>query len=150
MGVPFGAVESTLASDRNAAAGRRDPRERISRELFTSSKRGRYATGREKEKAMTQVTQSQTPEVAAEKQGPPGQLCTIPLLGPTTIEDVAFYGVLGAVAVAELITWPTAALIGSAHALHQRARYVLQTQHFAGTERGEILEGTLEATEGIV
>lgn len=82
------------------------------------------------------------------EQGAPGLVCTLPLLGPTTVEDVAFYGVLGIVTAAELVAWPTAALIGSAHALHQRARFVLQTQHLAGTERAEILEGTVEATEG--
>jgi hypothetical protein len=97
---------------------------------------------------MTEGTGSGTRTAAAAEQGPPGQLFTMPLLGPTTIEDVAFYGVLGIVTVAELVSWPTAALIGSAHALHQRARFVLHSQHQAGTERAEILEGALEATEG--
>lgn len=98
---------------------------------------------------MTQAKQSGAVATVEGKHGPPGQLCTLPLLGPTTVEDVAFYGVLGIVTVAELVTWPTAALFASAHALHQRVRYVQHTQHFAGTERAEILEGTLEAEEAL-
>jgi hypothetical protein len=71
----------------------------------------------------------------------PRTLFSLPFLGETTVEDVTFYGVLGAVTVLELVAWPTAALIGSAHALHQRAR------HIAGTRRSQVFEGVLEATE---
>jgi len=73
-------------------------------------------------------------------------LFSLPLVGPTTVEDVTFYTVLGVVTVVKLVHWPTAALIGSVHVLHQRARNLA----LSGSERGEFLEGTLEATEELV
>jgi hypothetical protein len=97
---------------------------------------------------MTEVKEHAAVAATAQEQGLPGVLFTMPVIGPTTVEDVAFYGALGIVTLAELVAWPTAALIGSAHALHQRARFVLHTQHLAGTARAEVLEGALEATEG--
>jgi hypothetical protein len=80
----------------------------------------------------------------AEPQTAPGTIVSLPLVGPTTVEDAVFYGVLGVVTAVKLVSWPTAALIGSAHALHQRAR------NHKGIERGELLEGALEATEGLL
>jgi hypothetical protein len=75
--------------------------------------------------------------------GPSGTIVSLPLVGATTVEDAAFYAVLGIVTAVELVSWPTAALIGSAHALHQRARNHL------GIRRGELLEGALEASEDV-
>jgi hypothetical protein len=96
---------------------------------------------------MTEVTQVETTEVAVRPaKGMPGSLVSLPLVGPTTIEDVAFYGVLGVVTVVKLVSWPTAALIGSAHILHQRARNLALSGH----ERGELIEGTLEATGELI
>ena len=96
---------------------------------------------------MTEVTQPETTEVAVRPaKGVPSPLLTLPLVGPTTVEDVAFYGILSVVTVAKLVSWPTAALIGSAHVLHQRARNLALSGH----ERGELIEGTLEATEEMI
>lgn len=97
---------------------------------------------------MTQVIQ---PESAVEvvvpaKAGTRKPLVILPFVGETTIEDVTFYGVLGAVTLAELVSWPTAALIGSAHALHQRAHNLRER----GIRRGEFMEGALEATEEMI
>lgn len=71
-------------------------------------------------------------------------ICSLPVVGPTTVEDAVFYTAVGAVAVAELVSWPAAALIAGGHALHQRARNVTRT----GTV-GEAREGMIEALEEI-
>ena len=71
-------------------------------------------------------------------------ICSLPIVGPTTIEDAVFYTAVGAVAVAELVSWPVAALIAGGHALQQRARNVART----GTV-GETREGMIEALEEI-
>jgi uncharacterized membrane protein len=72
-------------------------------------------------------------------------LCSLPLVGATTVEDAVFYTAVGAVAIVGLVSWPTAALIGTGHALHQRARNVIR----AGAV-GEAREGLIEATEDII
>lgn len=70
---------------------------------------------------------------------------SLPLVGATTVEDEIFYTVVGAVAFSGLVSWPTAALIGTGHALHQRARNVVRT----GTV-GEAREALIEAFEDVV
>jgi hypothetical protein len=96
---------------------------------------------------MTELAQStRTAPAAAAERATPGAIATLPFVGVTTIEDVAFYTVLGAVTAIKLVSWPTAALIGSAHVLHQRARNMMAVS----SERAEILEGALEATEDLV
>jgi hypothetical protein len=72
-------------------------------------------------------------------------LCSLPLVGATTIEDAVFYTAVGAVAIGGLVSWPTAALIGTGHALHQRARNVIRSGAV-----GQTREGLIEAAEGIV
>jgi len=71
-------------------------------------------------------------------------VCSLPLVGPTTVEDAVFYTAVGAVAAAELVSWPVAALIAGGHALHQRARNVIRTGSV-----GEAREGLIEAFEDI-
>ena len=39
-------------------------------------------------------------------------ICSLPLVGATTIEDAVFYTAVGAVAFFGVVSWPTAALIG--------------------------------------
>ncbi len=75
-------------------------------------------------------------------QTAPGELCSLPIVGRTTVEDAVFYSVTGAVAVVGLVSWPTAALFATAHALHQRARNVAREGAF-----GEVREGFLEAAD---
>jgi len=87
---------------------------------------------------------TELPEPTDAEPGGSSALVTLPLVGATTVEDAVFYGVLGVVTVVKLVSWPTAALIGSAHALHQRAR------NHKGIDSGEVLEGALEATEGFL
>ena len=70
----------------------------------------------------------------------PQPLGSLPLVGATTVEDAVFYAAVGAVAVAELVCWPTAALIATGHALHQRARNVTRSGAV-----GEVREGLIEA-----
>lgn len=70
--------------------------------------------------------------------------CTLPVVGPTTIEDAVFYSVTGAVAVVGLVSWPTAALFAGAHALHQRARNVTRRGRV-----GEAREGLLEVVDEV-
>lgn len=84
--------------------------------------------------AVTTLTESKDPRKA---------VLSLPLVGATRIEDLAFYGALGAVTVFKFVSWPTAAFIGTAHALHQRA-------HNLRGKRGELIEGTLEVTEDIL
>jgi hypothetical protein len=71
-------------------------------------------------------------------------ICSLPVVGATTVEDAVFYGAVGAVALAELISWPVAALMAGGHALHQRSRNVIRTGAF-----GEAREGFIEAFEEI-
>jgi hypothetical protein len=71
-------------------------------------------------------------------------ICSLPVVGPTTVEDAVFYTTIGAVAVAELVSWPVAGLIAGGHALHQRARNVVRTGAC-----GEAREGVIEAFEDI-
>jgi hypothetical protein len=66
-------------------------------------------------------------------------------VGPTTLEDAIFYGTVGAVAVFGFVPWPTAGLLGSLHALHQRARYVERK----GVIR-ELRAGLIEAADEVV
>jgi hypothetical protein len=72
-------------------------------------------------------------------------ICSLPVVGATTVEDAVFYTAVGAVALAGLVSWPTAALIGTGHALHQRARNVIRS---GGV--GEAREGLIEAVEDVV
>lgn len=71
-------------------------------------------------------------------------ICSLPIVGPTTIEDAVFYTAVGAVAVAEFVSWPVAALMAGGHALHQRTRNVIRTGAIAETR-----EGLIEAFEDI-
>jgi hypothetical protein len=66
-------------------------------------------------------------ELGSVAESTPESLCALPVLGETTVEDAVLYGAVGTLAVFGLVSWPTAALIGSAHALHQRARNVIRT-----------------------
>lgn len=76
---------------------------------------------------------------------PTESLCSLPFVGATTIEDAVFYTAVGAVATFGLVSWPAAALIGSGHALHQRARNVTR----AGAV-GAAREGLIEAADEIL
>ncbi len=69
-------------------------------------------------------------------------LVSLPIVGETTVEDLVFYGAVGAVAVFELVPWTTAGLFGALHALHQRARNVVRTGAL-----GEAREGLIEAVD---
>jgi hypothetical protein len=71
-------------------------------------------------------------------------ICSLPVVGATTVEDAVFYGAVGVVAVVGFVSWPTAALIGTGHALHQRARNVIR----AGAA-GEAREGLMEAMDDV-
>ena len=55
-----------------------------------------------------------------------------------------FYTAIGAVALFGVVSWPTAALIGTGHALHQRARNVIRTGAV-----GEARAGLMEAAEDV-
>ena len=72
-------------------------------------------------------------------------ICSLPIIGATTVEDAVFYGAVGAVTAAGLVAWPTAALIGGGHALHQRARNVVRTGAV-----GEAREALIEAAEEVM
>ena len=71
-------------------------------------------------------------------------ICSLPVLGTTTVEDAMFYTAVGAVAAVGLVSWPTAALFGGVHALHQRARNVIRAGRV-----GEARAGLLEAVDDI-
>lgn len=71
-------------------------------------------------------------------------ICSLPVVGPTTVEDAVFYTAVGAVALSELVSWPVAALIAGGHALHQRTRSVVRTGAV-----GEAREGLIEAFEDV-
>jgi hypothetical protein len=75
----------------------------------------------------------------------PESLCALPLLGETTVEDAVLYGAVGTLAAFGLVSWPTAALIGSAHALHQRARNVIRTGVVQEARKGllDVVDETL-------
>jgi hypothetical protein len=75
----------------------------------------------------------------------PSDVCSLPFVGRTRIEDVVFYSVTGAVAITGLVSWPTAALFTTVHALHQRARNVARAGAF-----GEVRAGFLEAVDEVV
>ena len=72
-------------------------------------------------------------------------ICSLPLVGPTTIEDAVFYTAIGGVAAFGLVSLPTAALIGAGHALHQRARNVVRSGVV-----GQTREGLIEATDDLI
>jgi hypothetical protein len=69
----------------------------------------------------------------------------LPIVGETTVEDVMFYAAVGAVAVFGWVPVPTAGLIGSVHALHQRARNVTRTGAV-----GEARQGLIEAVDELL
>ena len=71
-------------------------------------------------------------------------ICSLPLVGPTTLEDAVFYTAVGAVTAVGWVAWPTGALIGAGHALHQRARNVVRTGAV-----GETRAGLIEAVEDV-
>jgi hypothetical protein len=72
----------------------------------------------------------------------PEPLCSLPIVGETTVEDAVFYVAVGAVAMVGWVPVSTAGLIGSVHALHQRARNVTRT----GILR-DAREGLMEAVD---
>lgn len=72
-------------------------------------------------------------------------ICSLPLVGETTVEDAVFYTAVGAVAMFGLVSWPTAALVGTGHALHQRVRNVIRSGAV-----GQAREGLIEAAEDII
>jgi hypothetical protein len=61
------------------------------------------------------------------------------------VEDVVFYTAVSAVAMFGWVSWPTAALIGTGHALHQRARNVARQGAI-----GEAREGLIEAVDDVL
>lgn len=69
----------------------------------------------------------------------------MPIVGQTTVEDAVFYAAVGAVAIVGWVQWPTAGLISSVHALHQRARNVARTGAF-----GETREGLIEVVDDVL
>ena len=77
--------------------------------------------------------------------GPPEPMCSLPIVGPTLVEDAVFYTAVGAVAMFGWVTWPTAGLVGFGHALHQRARNVARSGAI-----GEAREGLIEAVEDAI
>lgn len=75
---------------------------------------------------------------SAASPAPPEPLVSLPLVGDTTLEDLVFYGAVGAVAALGCVPWATAGLIGSVHALHQRARNVTRTGAIGAARQGLI------------
>jgi hypothetical protein len=71
-------------------------------------------------------------------------ICSLPLVGATTVEDAVFYTAVGTVALFGFVSWPAAALIGGGHALHQRARNVVRSGAM-----GQTREGLLEAVDDV-
>jgi hypothetical protein len=78
------------------------------------------------------------------KRGSQDVLVSLPLVGPTTMEDIAFYGVIGTVAALRWMSWPTALLLATAHGLHQRMHTL------ADDVVDEALAGGVEAAEDII
>ncbi len=72
-------------------------------------------------------------------------ICSLPVVGETTVEDAVFYTAIGVVTFVGWVSWPTAALVGAGHALHQRARNVIRSG-----ATGEAREGLIEAAEDLV
>lgn len=84
----------------------------------------------------------------ATEQSPPtaiDPICSLPVVGATTIEDAVFYAAVGTVAMFGLVSWPAAGLIGAGHALHQRARNVVRSGAI-----GETREGLIEAVDDVI
>ena len=61
------------------------------------------------------------------------------------LKDAVFYSAVGAVAFFGLVSWPAAALIGTGHALHQRARNVIRSGAVS-----EAREGLIEAVDDVI
>jgi hypothetical protein len=80
------------------------------------------------------------PEVPA-----PAPLCTLPVVGETTVEDAVFYVAVGTVAAFGIVPWSTAGLFGALHAIHQRARNVVRGGTF-----GEARAGLIEAADEVL
>lgn len=72
-------------------------------------------------------------------------VCSLPIVGATTVEDAVFYAAAGGLAIVGLVSWPTACLFGVAHALHQRARNVIRSGAL-----GQAREGLIEAADEVV
>jgi hypothetical protein len=85
------------------------------------------------------VKSESTAPTAAESVG------SLPIVGETTVEDAVFYAAVTAVAMLGWVQWPTAGLIGSLHALHQRARNVVRTGAV-----GEAREGFIEVVDEVL
>ena len=85
------------------------------------------------------MTEEQSPSTAIKP------ICSLPLVGATTVEDAVFYTAVGTVAVFGFVSWPAAALIGGGHALHQRARNVVRSGVV-----GETREGLIEAVDEVM
>jgi hypothetical protein len=84
----------------------------------------------------------------ATEQSPPtaiDPICSLPVVGPTTVEDAVFYAAVGTVAMFGLVSWPAAGLIGAGHVLHQRARNVVRSGAV-----GETREGLIEAVDDVI
>jgi hypothetical protein len=92
----------------------------------------------------TDVDRSQHPSAFPQVPAP-APLCTLPVVGETTVEDAVFYAAVGTVAVFGMVPWTTASLFGGLHAIHQRARNVVRT----GT-LGEARSGLIEAAEEVL
>jgi hypothetical protein len=75
----------------------------------------------------------------------PEPVASLPIVGETAVEDAVFYAAVGAVAIFGWVQWPTAGLLGSVHALHQRARNVARTGAF-----GEARAGLIEAADDVL
>lgn len=88
-----------------------------------------------------------TLEAMADEESPSAisPICSLPVVGPTTVEDAVFYAAVGTVAIFGFVSWPTAALIGGGHALHQRARNIVRTGFL-----GETREALIEAADGVI
>jgi hypothetical protein len=66
-------------------------------------------------------------EAVTAEQGKSDALVTLPIVGETTVEDAVFYGAIATFTAVGFVSWQAGTLIGSAHALHQRARNVMRT-----------------------
>ena len=97
------------------------------------------AKPRDRSKRRAQADRVQTAASKAQLAPAPESICSLPLVGATTVEDAVFYAAIGVVAVAELVAWPTAAVIATGHALQQRARNVTR-QGAMGEAREALVE----------
>jgi hypothetical protein len=86
---------------------------------------------------------SAKPKVA--EPSAPEPVVSLPIVGETTFEDAAFYAAVGAVAIFGWVQWPTAGLVGSVHALHQRARNMPRTGAV-----DEVRAGFIEAVDDVL